>query len=224
MIFDILTIFPHSLQVIFSESILGKAQERSEIQINVHDLRKWTFDKRNTVDDKPYGGGPGMLMMVEPIYKCLKEISAYPKDGTSKTKIILTAAGGETWSQTKAQTYAENLDRLVIICGHYEGVDYRVAENLVDEEVSIGNYVLTGGELPAAIITDSIARLLPGVIGNPESLTEESHSLENATSEYPQYTRPAEFTTEEGETWGVPPTLLSGNHQKIKEWREQMSQ
>lgn len=202
---------------------MGKARERGDIEVNVHDLRKWTGDKRNTVDDKPYGGGPGMLMMVEPIYKALKELGVYPKEKGSKTKIVLTAAGGETWNQELAQQYSEELDRLVIICGHYEGVDYRVAEHLVDAEISIGNYVLTGGELPAAIITDSIARLLPGVIGNPESLSEESHSLENATSEYPQYTRPAEFNTEEGDTWTVPDTLISGNHQKIEEWRRKMS-
>lgn len=223
MRFDILTIFPNTLNSIFGESILAKAQSKNDIQINVYDLREWTNDKRNTVDDKPYGGGPGMLMMVEPIYRCLKEIGAYPKQNGTKTKIILTAAGGKTWNQELAQSYSEQLDRIIIICGHYEGVDYRVAENLVDEQISIGNYVLTGGELPAAIITDSIARLIPGVIGNPDSLNEESHSLENATSEYPQYTRPAEFLTDEGQNWTVPPTLLSGNHQQIKDWREKMS-
>lgn len=227
MRFDIITIFPKSLEAIFGESILAKAQEKGLIEINVHDLRDFTDDKRNTVDDRPFGGGPGMLMMVEPIYKCLKHIGVYPRRNES-TKVVLTSASGGTWHQGDAVSFAENIDHLVIICGHYEGVDHRVAEHLVDQQISIGNYVLTGGELPAAILVDSIARLLPGVIGNPDSLADESHNTlssqhEDLDKEYPQFTRPAEFTTEEGENWPVPEVLTSGNHQAIADWKAQNS-
>lgn len=228
MQFDIITIFPKTLEAIFSESILAKAQDKGLIQVKIHDLRRWTTDERKTIDDKPFGGGPGMLMMVEPIYKALKELGAYPH--SASTKVILTSAAGNTWNQQMAQEYSQTLDRVVLIAGHYEGVDHRVSEHLVDAEISIGNYVLTGGELPAAIITDSIARLLPGVLGNQDSLREESHSMPSdntdnrmRNTEYYQYTRPATFTTDEGEAWSVPDVLLSGNHQQIKQWRQATS-
>jgi tRNA (guanine37-N1)-methyltransferase len=248
MKFDIITLFPEQMNAIVNESILKRAQAAGKIEIAIHDLRKWTTDERKTVDDRPFGGGPGMLMMVEPIYKALKELGVYPRQsnhsGTTVaqrgTIVVLTSAGGETWTQGLAQEYSEKIDRLVIICGHYEGVDQRVVEHLVDAEISIGNYVLTGGELPAGIIVDSIARLVPGVLGNAESLKEESHSslreselkssksnqLEHSSTrqlanykEYPQYTRPATFTTDEGEEWKAPDVLLSGNHAEIEKWK-----
>lgn len=205
------------MEAIFNESILKRGQQAGKIQINVHDLRKWTADERKTVDDRPFGGGPGMLMMVEPIYKALKELGVYPAR-PENTKVILTSAGGQTWNQQLAQEYSTQVERLIIICGHYEGVDHRVAEHLIDAEVSIGNYVLTGGELPAGIIVDSISRLISGVVGNEESIVEESHTDRDG-KEYPQYTRPATFTTEEGEEWKTPDILLSGNHGAIKEWK-----
>lgn len=218
MVFDIITLFPTQMEAIFNESILKRGQQAGKIQINIHDLRKWTADERKTVDDRPFGGGPGMLMMVEPIYKALKDLGVYPTR-QENTKIVLTSAGGETWNQKLAQEYSENIERLVIICGHYEGVDHRVAEHLIDAEISIGNYVLTGGELPAGIIVDSISRLIPGVVGNENSIVEESHTDRDG-KEYPQYTRPSTFTTEEGEEWKAPEILLSGNHGAIKTWKE----
>lgn len=220
MQFDIITIFPNTLKQITAESILGRAQDSGKIRVKVHDLRDWTTNERKTIDDRPFGGGPGMVMQIEPIYKALKELGVYPTRPKS-TKVVLTSAGGEQWNQTLAYEYAETLDRLVIICGHYEGIDHRVSEHLVDAELSIGNYVLTGGELAAGVLVDSIARLIPGVLGNEESLSEESHTGFN--KEYPHYSRPAEFTTEEGDSWKVPDVLLSGNHAEIEKWRKQNS-
>jgi len=225
MKFDIITLFPQTIEAIVGESILQKAQEAGLIQVDIHDLRKWTDDKRKTVDDKPFGGGPGMLMQIEPIYHALKDLGVYPAR-PEDTKVILTSAGGKTWNQQTAQTYSESLKRIVIICGRYEGVDHRVVEHLVDHEISIGEYVLTGGELAAGVMVDSISRLVPGVLGNEASLAEESHSTrlktdEKIEQEYPQYTRPAEFITEEGKTWEVPEVLLSGNHAEIENWRKQ---
>ncbi len=220
MVFDIITIFPDTLQAISNESILRRAQDAGHIAINIHDLREWTTDERRTIDDRPFGGGPGMVMQIEPIYKALKSIGVYP-DRDDRTKVVVTSAGGDMWEQSYAQSFSTDLDRLVIICGHYEGIDFRVVEHLADQEVSIGKYVLTGGELAAGVMVDSIARLIPGVLGNEESLAEESHS--GIEKEYPHYTRPAEFTSEEGDTWGVPDTLLSGNHAEIEKWRKQNS-
>lgn len=218
--FDIITIFPNTLQAIFSESIVKRGIDKKLISVNIVDLRKYTNDARKSVDDKPFGGGPGMLMLVEPIYKALKDLSVYP-NRPSDTKILLTAAGGQSWNQKLATQYASEVKRVVIICGHYEGVDHRVSEHLIDAEISVGNYVLTGGELPAGIIVDSISRLVPGVVGNPDSLTEESHN--DIETEYPQYTRPAEFVTEEGESWKAPDILLSGHHAEIKKWQKAQS-
>lgn len=215
---DIITLFPEMVTAMLGDSIIARAQEEGKVKIEAHNLRKWTKDTRKTVDDHPFGGGPGMLMMVEPIYLALKDLGV--KRGGSGTKIVLTSARGNTWKQTTAHAWSTDLTRLVIICGHYEGVDQRVSDHLIDEEVSIGNYVLTGGELAAGVLVDSITRLLPGVLGNEASLVEESHN-EAGESEYPQYTRPATFTTEEGETWETPAILLSGNHAAIKKWQEE---
>lgn len=220
MRFDILTTFPGSFSAI-QESILKKASEKGLVEINIHNLRDYTLDKHKTTDDSPFGGGAGMLMKVEPIYRALKAIGVYPRKD-NKTKIILTSAKGTTWNQSLAKEWSTNLDRVLIICGHYEGVDHRVVEHLVDMEVSIGNYVLSGGEIPAMILVDSISRLLKGVLGNEESIVNESHS-DNFELEYPQYTRPSTFNTEEGEQWNIPSILLSGDHKKIADWQKENS-
>lgn len=224
MQFDILTTFPNSFSY-FNESIVKRAQNKELIKINIHDLRKWATDKHKTTDDRPFGGNPGMLMKIEPIYKALKDLGVYP-NRDSKTKIILTSAKGKTWNQSMAADYSKNIERVVIICGHYEGVDHRVEEFLIDEEISIGNYVLSGGEIPSMIMVDSITRLISGVIGNENSLLEESHTniQTGEEIEYPQYTRPAEFVTDEGETWYTPEILLSGNHKEIEKWKRDQLQ
>lgn len=210
----IITIFPQMLTAAFADSILKRAQDAGHVNITIHNLRDWTTDSRKTVDDTPYGGGAGMVIMFEPFYKAINEIK---KNLIGTTRVILTSAKGETFSQPKAQEYSK-LDNLIILAGHYEGVDERINEFLVDEEVSIGNYVLTGGEIPAMVITDSVVRLIPGVLGNKDSLESESHNTKNLL-EYPQYTKPEHFKTNEGKTLSVPPVLLSGNHKKIAQWR-----
>ena len=228
----------------FDTSMLKKAQDDGLVDINIHNLRNWAKDKHKTVDGRPYGGGPGMILRVDVIDRALQDIKklskkvrntqqvAEPnrddKDGPnslpslskSETKVILLSAKGETYTQQIAQQFAK-LDHLILSAGHYEGVDERVAEHLIDEEVSIGNYVLTGGEIPAMVITDSVARLIPGVLGNPQSLIEESHSPNIShhspitEAEYPQYTRP-----DDHKGWKVPEVLLSGNHAEIEKWRK----
>lgn len=215
MRFDILTTFPNSFSAL-QESIVKRAQEKSIIELYIHNLRDFSLDKHKTTDDSPFGGGAGMLMKIEPIYLALKSLGVYPKKD-SKTKIILTSAKGTPWSQSMAQEFSTELDRVVIICGHYEGVDNRVSEHLIDQEISIGNYVLSGGEIPSMVIVDSIARLVDGVLGNKESIIKESHS-QDFNKEYPQYTRPAVFKTEEGVELKVPDVLLSGNHALIDKW------
>lgn len=216
--FNILTIFPDIFDSYFNKSILKRAQNKKLIQIKIHDLRDYTNDKHKTVDDKPYGGGAGMVMKVEPIVRALSRITNNESRITNKkSKVILLTPRGKQFTQATARRLAK-LDNIILICGHYEGVDERV-NKLVDEKISIGNYVLTSGELPAMVIIDAVSRLKPGVLGNPQSLTEESFSQKN-TIEYPQYTRPEIFTGPRGKKWRVPKVLLSGNHQKIKEWRE----
>jgi tRNA (guanine37-N1)-methyltransferase len=207
---DILTLFPKMFEGPMNQSIMWRAQDKGFIKLNIIDLRQFGIGERKDVDDRPYGGGAGMILRVDIIDSCLKSIEA--KKGTKGTKIILTEAGGEKFIQKKAIEYSA-LKRLVIICGHYEGVDARVAERLVDESISIGDYVLTGGELPSMVIADAVTRLIPDVI-KPESLLEESHS-EDFGSEYPQYTRPEDY-----KGWKVPEVLLSGNHAEIDKWRK----
>ncbi|MBU0569644.1 tRNA (guanosine(37)-N1)-methyltransferase TrmD [Patescibacteria group bacterium] len=269
---DILTLFPDMFIGPFDTSMLKKAQDNNLVEINIHDLRKWTDDAHKTVDGKPYGGGPGMVMMVEPIDKALKELKSEarisksgkacafgvetisksqipsskptqkPKTKNSSTvhqpargsteltvevqlggfnssTVILTSAKGKIFNQQKAQKLS-NKKHLIIIAGHYEGVDERVAKYLVDEEISIGKYVLTGGEIPAMVMVDSVVRLIPGVLGNPNSLKDESFSLTTThhspfTKEHPQYTRPENY-----KGWKVPEILLSGNHAEIEKWRK----
>jgi tRNA (guanine37-N1)-methyltransferase len=206
---DIITIFPEIFFGPFDESIVKRAREKGLVEINAIDLRDFTDDSRKTVDDKPYGGGPGMLMKVEPLFKAVDSLK------TEKSLVILTSPGGERFTQKTAKELS-GCEHLIIICGHYEGVDERVRMGLVDRELSIGDYVLTSGNLPAMVMTDAIVRLIPEVLGSSESEIEESFS-ENLL-EYPQYTRPVEY-----QGMKVPEILLSGNHQAIAEWRNQQA-
>ncbi len=218
MQFDILTIFPQQMQQMLDFSILGRAMKSGKIVVNTHDLRKWTEDTRQTVDDRPFGGSPGMLLMLEPVYKALKELKVYPRRPHG-SRVILTSAAGSAFDQNTARTWQKELTQLIIICGHYEGVDQRIVDHLIDAQVSIGPYVLTGGEIAAAVITETVSRLIPGVLGNEFSLTTESFD-EKGVTEYPQYTRPAKFLTAEGDEWTVPEVLLSGNHAQIADWKK----
>ncbi|HYB02689.1 MAG TPA: tRNA (guanosine(37)-N1)-methyltransferase TrmD [Ktedonobacteraceae bacterium] len=204
MHFDIFTLFPDMFQGPFSESILKRAQERGLLSIALHDIRASTTDKHHVVDDYPYGGGAGMVMKPEPIFAAVESIY---RGGP----IILLSPQGRLFNQSIAQELAQE-PRVTLISGHYEGIDQRVREHLVTDEISIGDYVLTGGELAAMIVVDATSRLLPGVLGGDESTVEESHS--NGMLEYPHYTRPAEFRD-----WRVPDVLLSGNHAEIARWR-----
>lgn len=207
---DIITLFPEMFEGPFSESIIKRAQEKKLIEINIHNLRRFGNDERKTVDDRPYSGGPGMLLRVDIIDKALKDIQ---KKNIKNSKTVLLDATGKTFKQKVAKNLSR-LDQLILICGHYEGVDHRVHEHLVDEVISIGNYVLTGGEIPAMIMTDSVTRLIPGSLGKDESSLDESHSSPGYL-EYPQYTRPEIY-----KGWKVPSVLLSGNHQKIIDWKK----
>jgi len=214
MLFQIITIFPNIFESYFSESIIGRAQANKLAKIKIHDLRKWTTDKHKTVDDAPFGGGAGMVMKVEPIYKALRVLQNNKKH--KKTKIILLSAKGKKWDQQMAKKYSK-LDEIILICGRYEGVDERVMD-FCDEEISIGDYVLTGGEIGAMAVVDSVTRLLLGVLGNVESLKNESHNTPG-TLEYPQYTRPEIFKAN-NKKYPVPKILLSGDHKKVQEWKE----
>ncbi len=232
MKFHVITIFPRIFDSYFSESILKRAQKNNLIKIKIHDLRGWTTDKHKTVDDRPFGGGAGMVMKVEPLYRAISEIKS--KIENRKSKIILLSAKGKTWNQQLAKKYSK-LDNIILICGRYEGVDERV-KKFVDEKISIGPYVLTGGEIGAMAIIDSITRLLPGVLGNQESAKFESHSTPGSL-EHPQYTRPEVFLAaplikgvrlarRSSSVGGgvkkflVPKVLISGNHKKIEDWRK----
>ena len=205
--FDVITIFPDILKPILNESILKRAQEKKKTQILVHDLRHFTLDKHRKVDDRPFGGGPGMVMCAQPIFDAVKKIK-----GRRKAKVILTSPGGKRFTQKTAHELSREKN-IIILCGHYEGIDERVREAVVDESISIGDYVLTGGEIPALVLIDCVVRLIPGVLGKEESLLQESFS-ENLL-EYPHYTRPANFRGMK-----VPDVLLSGHHRAIETWRK----
>lgn len=238
MKFDIITIFPEAFESYFNSSVLARARKKKIIIIRAHNLRRWAKDRHKTVDDRPYGGGPGMVLKVEPIYKAVSSILKNskiqkvknPKRASSakqlkpKTRVILFSAKGKVLTQAEARRLAK-YDHLVLICGHYEGVDERVAKNIADEEISIGEYVLTGGEIPAMTLIDAVSRLIPGVLGKKTSLEEESF-IRPGWREYPQYTRPEIFKPAPGtqnpkvaRAWRVPKILLSGDHKKIGEWR-----
>lgn len=215
--FDILTIFPGMFGGYLDESMIKRARARKLLDVRVHDLRGWSVGKHRQVDDRPFGGGPGMLLKVEPIYRALKDLKALKSKAKKRPYVVLLSPRGTRFTHAVGKRLARH-DRLVLICGRYEGVDQRVTEHLVDEEISIGDYVLTGGELPAMVVMDSVARFIPGVVGKEASTVEESHSREGYI-EYPHYTRPEVFSPKRGIKWPVPKVLLSGDHRKISEWR-----
>ena len=245
MKFDVLTIFPEIINEYAGKSILGKAQAKGLVEVTAHNFRAYTLDKHNRVDDSPYGGGPGMVLQVEPIYRCLEKIGLVrngkkSKIKNQKSKILIMDPAGKKFDQRMAENFSKNYDRLVFVCGRYEGFDERIYK-FVDEKVSVGDFVLAGGELPALTIIESVSRLIPGVLGNIESLKEETHNklkIKNSSpreiptllgsplakfhrgkskisSEYPQYTRPENFRGLK-----VPKVLLSGNHKDIEQWRK----
>jgi len=213
--FHIITIFPEFFSGPFEHGVVSRAESAGLLAIHVHDLRNWTCDRHRTVDDRPFGGGEGMLLKPQPVFEA---VEAVLPARTQRQKVVLLSAQGRPFTQRLAREYAA-LDDLVLICGRYEGVDERVAEHLADDEVSIGDFVLSGGELAAAVLVDSVARLIPGVLGNEDSSRNESFSEESeGLLDCPQYTRPAEFRG-----WKVPEVLLGGNHEEIKRWRRAAS-
>ncbi|GAW92827.1 tRNA (guanosine(37)-N1)-methyltransferase TrmD [Calderihabitans maritimus] len=206
---DILTIFPEMFQGPLQTSIIGKAQEKGLLEINLVNIRDYALDKHKSVDDYPYGGGAGMVMKPEPIFRAVEAIRG--EDFYPQCRTILLSPQGELFNQEKAQELAAS-SRLILICGRYEGFDERIRQHLVTDELSIGDYILTGGELPAMVVVDAVSRLIPGVLGDEESAREESFTF--GLLEYPQYTRPKEFRG-----YSVPEVLLSGHHQRIRRWR-----
>lgn len=209
---DIMTLFPEMCENVLNESIIGRAQKAEKVEIVCHNIRDFANNKHNKVDDTPYGGGMGMVMAAEPIYNCYK--SLYSED-EPKPHLIYMSPKGETLTQKKVVELSK-LDRIVLLCGHYEGVDERVLEEIVDEQISLGDFVLTGGELPALCLADAVCRMLPGVLSDDLCFKEESHF--SGLLEYPQYTKPADWN---GRT--VPEVLLSGNHAEIAKWRRKQS-
>lgn len=205
---DIITIFPEICTGALGASIMGRAQESGRVRITAHDLRKWTHDRHRTTDSPPYGGGQGMVMRIEPIYEALEELRR------EDSFVVLLSAQGEPFRQARAVEMAERGGHLILLCGHYEGVDQRVADHLVDLELSIGDYVLTNGALAAAVVVDAVVRLLPGVLGDERSARDDSFM--KGRLDHPHYTRPEVFNG-----WRVPEVLLSGNHAAIEKWREQ---
>lgn len=206
---DILTLFPAIAAAPLAESMIGKAQQRGLVTIQVHNLRDWAHDKHRTTDDAPYGGSQGMVMKCEPIFEAVESLR------TPESRVLLMTPGGRRFTQQLAEDYAR-LPHLILLCGHYEGIDQRVLDHLVDDELSIGDYVLTNGAIAAAVITDAIVRLLPGVLGDENSAPDDSFS--SGLIEGPQYTRPVEFRG-----WRVPDILLSGNHAAIAAWRREQA-
>lgn len=209
---DIMTLFTDMCNAVLGESIIGRARQAGKVEINTVDIRDFSIDKHRHVDDKPYGGGNGMVMLAEPIYRCYNSIC---EQIGKKPHLVYMTPQGKTLTQQRVKELSK-LDNIVILCGHYEGVDERVIDELQPEEISIGDYVLTGGELPALILADSISRMLDGVLSNDECFEEESHY--NSLLEYPQYTHPAVWNGRE-----VPEVLLSGHHQNVDKWRRKQS-
>ncbi len=216
--FDVITIFPNFFESFKKEALISRAQKKNIISINTHNLRDFAIDKRGTIDDRPYGGGAGMVLLFEPIYKAVKKMKT--KSSKKKTKIIVFNPKGKKFNQAIAKRWSK-YDQLIMICGRYEGIDERVIKNVADEEVSIGDYVLFGGEVPAMVVMEAVTRLLPGAIGKQGSLKDESFNTPEFI-EYPHYTRP-EITTTKGKKLKVPDVLLSGNHKKIEDWRKKHS-
>ena len=222
--FDIITIFPKIFESFLKESFIKKAQEKRLIKINSHNLRDFTTDQHKTVDDRPYGGGLGMVLKIEPIYRAVQFLKSkgkspvFAKATAGKAKIILFTPRGKKFNQRIVYRLSK-LNRIIMICGRYEGVDERVAKYIADLELSIGDYDLMGGELPAMVVIETVARLIPGVLGKPQ-LLKERITKEKGFIECPQYTRPEIFSGKKGVKWRVPKVLLSGHHQKIADWRK----
>lgn len=216
---DIFTLFPGMFSGPFDDSIIKRAVNEGLVEINIHNIRDYTHDKHHTVDDYAYGGGAGMVMKPEPVFEAVETVKSSVQSttdtGGQEPPVILLTPQGKLFRQSMARELAK-CDWLMLICGHYEGVDERIREHLVTEEISIGDYVLTGGELAAMVVTDAVVRLIPGVLGSGESLLFESHT--NGLLEYPQYTRPEDFRG-----WKVPEVLLSGNHKEIARWRQEQA-
>lgn len=217
--FDIITIFPKMFDSYFSEGIIKRAVKRGLIKINIYNLRDFANNKQKKIDDRPYGGGLGMVFQVEPIYMAIQSLKIKNKNSKSKTKIVLFTPRGKQFNQKMAYKMSK-LKRIVMICGRYEGIDERVSKNIADLELSIGPYDLMGGELPAMVVLESVSRLIPGVLGKKEILKERI-TKGGGFIEYPQYTRPEKFFIANGKiAWKVPKVLLSGDHKKIAEWRK----
>jgi len=214
--FDVVTLFPDMVRPVVEQSILKRAQEKGLLDVRVHNLRDYTDDRHRTADDVPYGGGAGMVMKAEPIFRAVDALTAEAQEDGEQMRVLFPSPHGRPFSQDYAQQLAREQRRMVILCGHYEGVDERVRTALAPEEVSVGDYVLTGGELPALILIDAAARLVPGVLGDPESVMEESFS--DSLLEYPHYTRPGLVRG-----LGVPEVLLSGHHEAIRIWRRKQA-
>ena len=210
MKFHVLTIFPEFFDGPFRHGVVAKASEAGVISVQMHDLRQWTFDRHRSVDDRPFGGGEGMLLKAEPVFLATEAI--FPEKSDTR-KVVLLSAQGKLFTQQTARRLSQ-MSELLLICGRYEGIDERVASHLVDDEISIGDFVLSGGELAAALVIDAVARLLPGVLGNEASRANESFS--ESLLDYPHYTRPADFRG-----WKIPEVLQSGNHEAIRQWRRQ---
>ena len=214
MKFDIMTLFPDLVNYVLGESVIGRAQKAGFIEISTYNIRDYSEDKHRRVDDTPYGGGKGMLMMAPPIYNCYEDICKNNADAITR-HVVFMSPSGKILDQKKAEELSK-YDQLIILCGHYEGVDRRIIDEIVDEEISIGDYVLTGGEIPACILVDSVARLVDGVLSDPEC--HENESISSGLLEYPQYTRPYEFHGVK-----VPDVLISGHHENINSWRHEQA-
>lgn len=219
MRFDIMTLFPDLVGTVLGESIIGRAQKSCVITVRTHNIRDYSEDKHRRVDDTPYGGGKGMLMMAPPIYNCYRAIlDEQAREGfvTERRRVIYLSPTGKVLTQKRAAELAAEYDNLILLCGHYEGVDRRIVDEIVDEEISIGDFVLTGGEIPACILTDCVSRLIDGVLSDAECY--EKESISSGLLEYPQYTRPYEFHGVK-----VPDVLISGHHANIDRWREEQA-
>ena len=214
MRFDIMTLFPDLVSGVLSESIIGRAQKAGLLSVHAHNIRDWSEDKNRRVDDTPYGGGMGMLMAAPPVYNCYSAVRDMAPE--MKTRVIYMSPKGKVLTQEHASKLEEDYERLIILCGHYEGIDQRVLDEIVDEEISIGDYVLTGGELPACILVDCVSRLIDGVLAAPDCY--ENESIASGLLEYPQYTRPYEWHGVK-----VPDVLISGHHANIDKWRHEQS-
>ncbi len=219
MRFDIMTLFPDLVDTVLGESIIGRAQKSGVITVRTHNIRDYTEDKHRRVDDTPYGGGKGMLMMAPPIYNCYQAIlTQQDREGfiPQKRRVIYLSPTGKVLNQARAAELAAEYDNLILLCGHYEGVDRRIVDEIVDEEISIGDFILTGGEIPACILTDCVARLVDGVLSDAECY--EKESISSGLLEYPQYTRPYEYHGVK-----VPDVLISGHHANIDRWRDEQA-